>query len=152
MGNRKMDGYLFVKNRYYPGKLLHAGDFIREQEYGNAKLEFLNRKLHGWGIIQGLEVRPGEKNILCVRAGSAIDRRGRLIVVPEDIAAEAEDLRGWTDETARDFILGIQYDEKAIDRCKYSVRMSKIIKSEKRRKKLRNAVVARVSAFLMRKN
>lgn len=116
MGNRKMDGYLFVKNRYYPGKLLHAGDFIREQEYGNAKLEFLNRKLHGWGIIQGLEVRPGEKNRLCVRAGSAIDRRGRLIVVPEDIAAEAEDLRGWTDETARDFILGIQYDETAIGR------------------------------------
>lgn len=116
MENGKMDRYFFVKNRYYPGKLLHAADFIREQEYGNAKLEFLNRSLHGWGIIQGLEVRPGERNRLCVTAGSAIDRRGRLIVVPEDAVAGIEELDGWTDETARDFILGIQYDEKAIDR------------------------------------
>lgn len=116
MENRNMERYMFVKNRYYPGKLLHASDFIREQEYGNAKLEFLNRKLHGWGIIQGLEVRPGEKNMLCVTAGSAIDRRGRLIVMPQDTVTEIEELKGRADQEAPDFILGIEYDEKAVEK------------------------------------
>lgn len=133
---------LFVKNRYYPGKLLHASDFVREQEYGNAKLEFLNRKFHGWGIIQGLEVRAGEGNTLHVTAGSAIDQRGRLILVPEDFTAGAETLEGlgkaqeikqdhhrapaqnYPEEVMRevirdniqDRILGIRYDEKPVDR------------------------------------
>lgn len=119
---KKKDRYLFVRNRYYPGKLLHAGDFVREQEYGNAKLEFLNRKFHGWGIIQGLEVRAGEGNALRITAGSAIDHRGRFIAVLEDVVTslenpkrseKAEDL---TDGTAHDFILGIKYDEKQVDR------------------------------------
>lgn len=117
MENRKnQDRYLFVKNRYYPGKLLHASDFVREQEYGNAKLEFLNRKFHGWGIIQGLEVRAGEGNTVCITAGSAIDRRGRLIAVPEDTAIAVDELDGRKGEAAYDFILGIRYDEKPLDR------------------------------------
>lgn len=113
---KNKDRYLFVKNRYYPGKLLHAGDFVREQEYGNAKLEFLNRKFHGWGIIQGLEVRPGEGSTLRIAAGSAIDRRGRIIVMPEDVVADPEKLEGLKKEAVHDFVLGIQYDERPVDR------------------------------------
>lgn len=123
MENQKnKDRYLFVRNRYYPGKLLHASDFVREQEYGNAKLEFLNRKFHGWGIIQGLEVRAGEGNTLRITAGSAIDHRGRFTAVPEDVVTSLENLEGLdkaeglTDGTAHDFILGIKYDEKQVDR------------------------------------
>lgn len=123
MENQKnKDRYLFVRNRYYPGKLLHASDFVREQEYGNAKLEFLNRKFHGWGIIQGLEVRAGEGNTLRITAGSAIDHRGRFTAVPEDVVTSLENLEGLdkaeglTDGIAHDFILGIKYDEKQVDR------------------------------------
>ncbi len=108
--------FLFVKNRYYPGKLLHASDFMREQEYGNAKLDFLNRKLHGWGIIQGLEVRAVEQGVLQVTSGSAIDPGGRLIAVPEDMVIAPEELEGAAGEGTRNFILGICYDEKPIDR------------------------------------
>ncbi|MCM1057176.1 MAG: hypothetical protein NC517_06165 [Firmicutes bacterium] len=123
-------GSLFVKNRYYPGKLLHASDFVREQEYGNAKLEFLNRKFHGWGIIQGLGVRAGEGGTLRIEAGSAIDQKGRIIVVPEAVTVTAESLEeksktkgggdpeereAPTDGAAHDFILGIRYEEKAVD-------------------------------------
>ncbi len=72
----------FVKSSYYPGKLLHASDFIREQEYGNRKLEFINRKFHGWGIIEGLEIRIGKDGSLHLMQGSAIDPCGRIIVVP----------------------------------------------------------------------
>lgn len=107
---------LFVRNRYYPGKLLHASDFVREQEYGNAKLEFLNRRFHGWGIIRGLEVRAGEGGGLYVTAGSALDHRGRLIVVPEDIGIDGEKLKGSAGELPRDFILGLCYEEKLTDR------------------------------------
>lgn len=108
--------YLFVKNRYYPGKLLHASDFVREQEYGNAKLAYLNRKLHGWGIIQGLEVRSVERGALRITSGSAIDPGGRLIAVPEDTVIAPEELEGAAGEGTRNFILGICYDEKPIDR------------------------------------
>lgn len=107
---------MFIKNRYYPGKLLHASDFVREQEYGNAKLDFLNRRLHGWGILQGLEVRSGEQGSLRVTAGSALDPGGRLIVVPEDTTAALEELEGAAGEGAHGFILGICYEEKPIDR------------------------------------
>ncbi len=107
---------LFVRNRYYPGKLLHASDFEREQKYGNAKLEFLNRSLHGWGIIKGLEIRAGESDALYVTAGSAIDHRGRLIVVPEDTGIDAGKLKSAAGELPRDFILGICYEEESIDR------------------------------------
>lgn len=113
---KKQDRYLFVKNRYYPGKLLHASDFVREQEYGNAKLEFLNRKFHGWGVIQGLEVRTGEGDALLITAGSAIDHRGRFVVVPEDVVTSPEKLARPGSETGREFILGIRYDEKQVDR------------------------------------
>lgn len=117
-------GYLFVRNRYYPGKLLHASDFVREQEYGNAKLAFLNRKFHGWGIIQGLEVRAGEGNTLLVAAGSAIDRSGRLIIVPEDTVTGVEKQEETGEERdgdharnyIRDYILGIRYEERPVDR------------------------------------
>ena len=116
------DGYLFIKNRYYPGKLLHADDFVREQEYGNAKLEFLNRKFHGWGIIQGLEVRAEGGNTLCVTAGSAIDHRGRILVVPEDVTVGPEKPKGLEKSEGlaggipHDFILGVRYAEKPVDK------------------------------------
>lgn len=57
MGNEENAGRdLFLKSAYYTGKLLHATDLIREQNYGNSKLEFLNRKFYGWGIIEGCDM------------------------------------------------------------------------------------------------
>ncbi len=104
-------GYLFVKNRYYPGKLLHAGDFTREQEYGNAKLQFINRKIHGYGIIEGLEVGIEENSILTVSMGSAIDHRGRLIAVQENVRIDM----GKTDDAAgNNFVVGLQYAEQPV--------------------------------------
>lgn len=102
---------LFVRNRYYPGKLLRAADFEREQEYGNAKLEFVNRKFHGCGIIEGLEVQSGENGALYITSGSAIDSRGRILVAPEDVRIEPERLEGFPAGDKRGFVLGIRYAE-----------------------------------------
>lgn len=106
----------FVRNNYYPGKLLRAGDFVREQRYGNAKLEFVNRKLHGSGIIEGLEVGTEDGSTLCITAGSAIDYRGRILLVPEDVKVDVNSLDGRKKGEDREFVLGIRYEERQVER------------------------------------
>jgi len=105
----------FIKNAYYPGKLLHAVDFIREQEYGNRKLEFLNRKFYGWGIIDGMEVREGRDGSLYLSSGSAIDPCGRILVVPGDRRLETQEIEGFQPQKMQDFILGIRYAEQTVE-------------------------------------
>lgn len=105
----------FIKNQYYPGKLLHATDFVNEQEYGNRKIEFLNRQFFGCGIIEGLNVNTGKDGQLILKAGSALDGQGRILLVPEDTqvaARQLEGLEGIDQEDNRDFVLGILYAEK----------------------------------------
>jgi len=106
---------LFLKSAYYTGKLLHATDFIRDQSYGNSKLEFLNRKFHGWGIIEGLEVRLGRDGKLFLSRGSAIDPQGRILVVPEDRLVKPEDIEGLQPGKEHDFVLGICYAERTLE-------------------------------------
>ncbi len=106
---------LFLKSAYYTGKLLHATDFIRDQNYGNSKLEFLNRKFHGWGIMEGLEVRPGRDGKLFLSRGSAIDPQGRILVAPENRLVKPEDIEGFQTEKEHDFVLGICYAERTLE-------------------------------------
>lgn len=114
MGQQEQkEEYLFVRNRYYPGKLLRAEDFVREQEYGNAKLEFVNRKFQGCGIIEGLEVQPGDGGALYITSGSAIDPRGRT---PEDVRIEPERPDGFPTGDKRGFVMGIRYAENLTER------------------------------------
>lgn len=103
----------FVRSAYYPGKLLRASDFEREQEYGKSRLEFINRKFHGGGIIEGLKLRAGQEGSLFLSHGSALDSRGRMVVVPEDRQIRPEEIEGLRPETMRDFILAIQYAERS---------------------------------------
>ncbi|MCM1113070.1 MAG: hypothetical protein NC399_07455 [Muribaculum sp.] len=101
-----------IKTRYYPGKLLHAADFINEQEYGSRKLEFLNRKFQGCGIIEGLELKTGQEGGLKLTAGSALDPAGRIIIAPQDTEWDVKGIKGLNPEKEPDFILGIRYDEQ----------------------------------------
>ncbi len=106
---------LFIKNRYYPGKLLHAGDFIKEQEYGSRKLEYINHKFWGCGIIEGLEVSVGHNGKLTLSAGSAIDSLGRILLVPHDMQWEPDEIENLDIEARTAFILGIHYAEKPVE-------------------------------------
>lgn len=116
MGNDEGRGdRLFVRSAYYPGKLLHAGDFITDQEYGNRKLAFLNRKLFGWGILEGLEVETAQDGSLRLLRGSAIDPAGRILVVPADRRIETQDIEGLSGETPRELILGLHYAEQTVE-------------------------------------
>lgn len=105
----------FIKNNYYSGKLLRAADFVREQEYGNKKLEFINRSFHGCGIIEGLDVRTGEDGALHISEGSAIDPCGKILIVPSETWVNVRKLEGLQETPAHDFILGIRYAERTVE-------------------------------------
>lgn len=106
----------FIKNQYYPGKLLHASDFVREQEYGSGKLAFANRKFHGSGIMDGFKVQTGKDGDWYVTAGSAIDPEGRFLVLPEDARIDFGNLEGLQKEDGSSFVLGIRYAEQVLER------------------------------------
>ena len=72
----------FVRNNFFDGRFLTAGDLAREQDYLREKQKLHNRALHGYGVVYGLDVsqRPGK---LVITAGLAIDCQGNEIVVAE---------------------------------------------------------------------
>lgn len=110
----------FKKNNYYSGKLLRADDFTREQEYVNKKLEFINRRFHGCGIIEGLDVRMEKDGTLHISEGSALDPSGKILIVPAETTVNVSRLKGLPETPGRDFILGIRYAEREMEgECSY---------------------------------
>src|SRR6266540_267628 len=76
----------FLRNSYWTGKLLLAGDFIAEQRYFMEKLRHHNLHLHGSGVVCGLKVVEHEKEecqqrFVCVEPGTAVDCCGHEIVL-----------------------------------------------------------------------
>lgn len=71
---------------YFPGQYLLAQDFELAHRYLSDRQRYINSRLHLSGIVEGLEVDviAGQPAVM-VRAGSAIDGQGRLIVLPEAI-------------------------------------------------------------------
>lgn len=78
----------FERNNYYFGKLMRAQDFQTEQSYFNEKRWLINRMVHGWGVVCGLDVEivsgnGNEKDKIKIEPGLAIDCFGREILVCE---------------------------------------------------------------------
>ena len=74
---------------YFVGMVITADDLRQEQEYMRDR-EWAHNRLHGWGVVSGLEVeatKPGSGRIL-VHPGSALDRCGREIVLTKAIEVE----------------------------------------------------------------
>ena len=44
------------RNNYFFAKLMTVRDFFAEQTYFNNKRWLLNRLIHGWGVVCGLDV------------------------------------------------------------------------------------------------
>ena len=75
----------FERNNYFYGKRMTARDFQDEQCYFNEKRWLINRTVHGWGVVCGLDVIPTEdNNKVEVTPGLAIDCCGREILVCGD--------------------------------------------------------------------
>ena len=111
--------------RYFHGMLLDDKDFTVEQEYHVNKRRFLNRMLHGSGVVCGLELR-GEKEgrWIEVTSGLALDCAGNEIWVPHATRVDLASLlppkeKGKYKECEEEeqpepnnYYIGIRYEEK----------------------------------------
>lgn len=82
---RKTDLQTPQRNAYRFGMLLDVFHFQRETNYANSMRQLINLRVLGYGVICGLDVKAGpETDTIVITAGCAIDRAGRVIVVPGD--------------------------------------------------------------------
>ena len=78
--------------RYFDGEYLRANDFKTEQSYHAGMRRRLNRELHLYGIVEGLELVPDADSFppaavqFSITAGFAIDQLGREIVISQPYA------------------------------------------------------------------
>lgn len=73
----------FTRPRYFFGQLLDVRHFESEQDYFRRKLSLLNQMVSGYGVVCGLDVKPGpDDHSVIVEPGVALDKHGREIVVP----------------------------------------------------------------------
>jgi hypothetical protein len=106
-----------VRMNYFHGQLLGPADFQREQNYFRDKLRLLNRCLHGYGVICGLEVVAVIEQEMCaphderakdrppsakvqVNCGFALDCHGNEIVLRSPRTIDVLELLS-ADERAR---------------------------------------------------
>jgi DNA-binding beta-propeller fold protein YncE len=89
-----------ARNNYFTGKLLVERDFTDEQRYLLGKLRRHNQRLHGWGAVCGLKVKPHPTcpdRYVIIEPGTAIDCCGReiLAAAEEYFGFEAQFLTNW---------------------------------------------------------
>lgn len=120
----------FQRPRYFHGMLLDDKDFLAEQGYHAQKRRFLNRMLHGSGVVCGLDLK-GDKGgkWLDLSAGLAFDCCGNEIWVNKsrrlDLAqllppkkalpGGAECKEPDADDGLTRYYIGIRYEERATD-------------------------------------
>jgi DNA-binding beta-propeller fold protein YncE len=86
----------FTRNTYWHGKLMLPQDFTDEQRYQRDKIRHHNQRLHGTGVVCGLQVQGHateacRDRLVTITPGSALDCCGNEIVLT---AAESIDITG----------------------------------------------------------
>lgn len=76
---------------YSDGQLLRENDFVDEQTFHVRSRQRQNRRLHGVGVAEGLEVKLVGDNAISVSPGFALDREGRELLLR---TSETLDLQG----------------------------------------------------------
>lgn len=81
----------FKRARYFHGMLMTDRDFREEQTYHNDKRKLLNKMLHGWGVVCGLEIKPiPNSRTVVIKSGLALDCKGNEIYVSEEYPLNIE--------------------------------------------------------------
>jgi hypothetical protein len=83
---------------YYEREYLRSFDFIAEQNYHLEMRRRLNLSLHLWGIVEGLNIKPGDvipgvPQQFYISPGMAIDAYGREIFLFKPYILSEEDVR-----------------------------------------------------------
>ncbi|MFO1119695.1 MAG: hypothetical protein U1E38_06160 [Rhodospirillales bacterium] len=84
-----------VRLNYFYGQMLGHQDLLAEQSYLRNKLKLINRCLHGYGVVCGLEVRPEPTPKICESTDEK--RRRELTEQIAVIEAEMESLKSKKD-------------------------------------------------------
>ncbi|MBQ3566743.1 MAG: hypothetical protein IJA12_06140 [Oscillospiraceae bacterium] len=120
---KELQYFPFVRNRYYYGKFLSADTLDAEQKYMNNKRRFLNRFLHGNGVLFGMAVLKVDDGTIAIQPGAALDFAGREIVIDKPLLIPLKSLEKESCESeATVRYLCIEYDEyyKAAVHSEYS--------------------------------
>ena len=86
----------FERNRYFYGKPMTVSDFEAEQRYLMGKHRYINRLVHGAGVLCGLQVTlpvsfSALRPTVEVAEGAALDCCGNLIVVSRSSTVEVKE-------------------------------------------------------------
>jgi len=78
----------YARNHYFTGKLMVERDFTDEQHYFREKIRLHHQRLHGSGIVCGLQIMEHENpacrdRYVTLQPGSAVDCCGKDILVVE---------------------------------------------------------------------
>lgn len=73
---------------YFTHQFLREQDFQAEQAYHVAMRRQHNRLLHGWGVVEGFDVRKKSEREVSVEPGIAIDNLGREIVLATPVVRD----------------------------------------------------------------
>ena len=117
---KNLNLFPFERNRYFYGKFLSVEDFETEQRYMNDKRRFLNRILHGCGVVCGLQVVEADDVTISLEAGLALDFSGREIVVPAPVTRRLSAIEGFSsyaesEDAGAALYLCIAYAEEPIE-------------------------------------
>jgi len=91
---------------YFTHQFLREQDFQAEQAYHVAMRRQHNRLLHGWGVVEGFEVRKKSDHEVVIEPGIAIDNQGREIVLATPVVRDLSSF----ERNSHTFI-AIAYDE-----------------------------------------
>lgn len=114
----------FERNRYFYGKFLSVDDFEAEQRYMNDKRRLLNRFLHGYGVVCGLQVVEIDDMTISIESGLALDFSGREIMMAAPVTKRLSAIEGYlactereekSEEERQELYLCIAYAEQKID-------------------------------------
>jgi hypothetical protein len=121
----------FERNNYYYGKLMTVRDLHDEQSYFNEKRWLINRMVHGWGVVCGLEVviddtggqNESEPKKVIIKPGLAIDCCGREILVCQDTKVVLDPKKSTCPEVVVDknkLVICLEYYECKTERVSVS--------------------------------
>jgi hypothetical protein len=74
--------------KYFNHQFLREQDFTAEQAYHIAMRRLHNRSVHGWGVVEGLDVRKKSDREITIEPGVAIDGEGREIVLSHTVVRD----------------------------------------------------------------
>ena len=78
------DSVIYQRPHYYQGQLLEADDFLAEQKFHTDARHRHNLRMHGRGIVRGLQVTRKTANSITINGGYAIDDSGREVFISEN--------------------------------------------------------------------